>query len=365
MKMKSFTPTPFKFLFLFVIAVSLFTGLKAEAMPEASKSLVNDYFKYCIYYDDLDLEAYYKDDLDHAYAGLVYAGEGMYEKDSNAYKDYTNNMAKEISAVRNRNPYTQEQAVNEIGRMIDNKKFAANYIFAKGQYKYTSGINAVLTKTNVNLRSQPNTQAHVLCVISGPREIDGGPTGDICSYMGEWTNPQGEHWVAVKYHHYEKGDLIGWLSGKYTQFITDAQVLEAARIYEKALAAPRRAVDEEPEPSYASSQPSHSSSGYVEEVSAEKLISDWKANQIRAERTYKGRTLRIRGKVDKVTSENGTPVVAFNDYPYVLCFVSRNDPLLADVDAGRYITVQGYALEINQLGIEAYKITNCQIISAN
>ena len=183
--------------------------------------------------------------------------------------------------------------------------------------------------------------------------------------MGEWTNPQGERWVAVKYHHYEKGDLIGWLSGKYTQFITDAQVLEAARIYEKALAAPRRAVDEEPEPSYASSQPSYSSSGYVEEVSAEKLISDWEANQIRAERTYKGRTLKIRGKVDKVTSENGTPVVQLYDYPYVLCFVSRNDPLLADVDAGGYITVQGYVSEVSGYSLEAYQITNCQIISVN
>lgn len=186
--------------------------------------------------------------------------------------------------------------------------------------------------------------------------------------MGEWTNSQGEHWVAVKYHHYEKGDLIGWLSGKYTQFITDAQVLEAARIYEKALAAPRRAVDEEPEPSYASSQPSHSSSGYVEEVSAEKLISDWKANQFRAERTYKGRTLRIRGKVDKVItseSEDGTPIVQLYNYPYILCFVSRNDPLLADVDAGGYVTVQGYVSEITEWHSRAYKITNCQIISVN
>ncbi|MBR6901693.1 MAG: hypothetical protein IKN30_06500 [Synergistaceae bacterium] len=95
--MKSFTlPPPFKFLFFFLIVFALFIGIKAEARPEASKFLVNDYFKYCIYYDDLDLGEHYKDDLDHAYAGLVYAGEGMYEKDSNAYKDYTNNMAKEI-----------------------------------------------------------------------------------------------------------------------------------------------------------------------------------------------------------------------------------------------------------------------------
>lgn len=44
MKMKNFAPSsPFKFLFLLVITVTLFVGVKADAMPEGQKQLARYY----------------------------------------------------------------------------------------------------------------------------------------------------------------------------------------------------------------------------------------------------------------------------------------------------------------------------------
>lgn len=229
MKIKSFT------VILVCVVVPLLLIVEVNAMPKATIRLAQEYFECRIYDNVSNLTEHFKNILDSLYAGV--GGEGVY--DPEVYDAYTQGMEKSISEMKNRESYTQEQAINEIGRMIDNNRFPANYIFTKGQYKYVTGINAVVTTTNVNLRSQPNANARILCVISGSIEMDGGPAGDICSYMGEWTNPQGDRWVAVNFNDYEKGDLIGWLNGKYTQFITDAQVTEILRAYESAKATPR------------------------------------------------------------------------------------------------------------------------------
>ena len=74
-------------------------------------------------------------------------------------------------------------------------------------------------------------------------------------------------------------------------------------------------------------------------------------------------------------SEGGTPVIEFKyqgdkfvNYKYAntLCFVSSNDPLLADIETGGYATIRGYVSEVNtEYWNKAYKLTNCKIISAN
>ena len=359
---------------LLLCVVSLLSIGEVNAMPEATDALARIYYVR-LYNDEVsNLEEHFKSELDSLYAGV--GGEGEY--DPEGYDRYTQYMERAISEMKNRTPYTQEQAIDEIGRMIDNKKFPANYIFAKGQYKYTGNINAVVTKTNVNLRSQPNSNAIKLYVIAGPlEEAEGLLLFDVCSYMGEWTNPQGERWVAVKYHHDEKGDLIGWLSGKYTIFITDAQVMEIARAYERAKAAPRTTARNEygrQEENYTASTPSYSSSsgGSAEEVSAEDLLRAWAQNPLRAEKTYKGKTLRIRGKVESIKTEGGAYYVEFDSYfsdlfkrAMAKCFVSRNDPLLPEIDTGRYVTIQGYVADVDaEYWIQAYTLTNCKIISA-
>lgn len=355
MKVKNFTPLPFAFLLLFV---SLF-ALKAEAMPEASYQLAAAYFENVIYYQNPDLENGYRIALDE-----------MYEQDPEIYSEATQNMAQEISNLRNRKPFTQEQAVNEISRMIENGVFPADYIFDDGEYKYISGINAVITTTNVNLRSQPTTESKILRVIAGPMEKDSGPVGDICNYMGEWESPQGERWVAVSYIDDQEGKLTGWLSGKYTQFIRDAQVLQVAKIYEKAKDAPRKKVERKAMISpkrnieNTTSQPSE---GYVEEVTAETLLTAFEANKIRAERAYKGKTLKITGRVLNVGYQNGTPYIAL-DTPrtatWIKCFASIDEPLLTEINKGMYITVQGVVSEVEGV-FNTYTVINSKIISLN
>ena len=322
-------------------------------MPEASYQLAGVYFENVVYYQNSDLEAGYRDALDE-----------MYEQDPETYEEAVKNLDQEISTLRNREPYTQEQAVNEIERMISSGNFQADYIFDEGKYKYTSGINAVLTTTNVNLRSLPNTNSQILRVISGPMEKYEGPTGDICNYMGEWTNPQGDRWVAVSYYDNGGEKLIGWLSGKYTQFIRDSQILQVAKIYEKAKAAPRKKYERKatitPKRNSENSLGSQPTEGYAEEVSAETLLSAYEANKIRAERTYKGKTLRITGRVMSINSQNGSPCSS----TWIKCFVSIDDPLLLDVDKGKYVKIQGLVSEVEGV-FNTYSVINCKIISVN
>ena len=354
---------------LVCVAVFLLSNVEANAMPEFTTGLAQEYV-YCRMYDNVsNLTEYFKSVLDRLYAGE--GGEGTYDPD--VYDNYIRGMGKSISEMNSRKPYTQEQAMNEIGRMIDSGKFPANYIFAKGQYKYTAGINAVVTTTDVNLRSQPNANAIKLSVVDG---LQSYPYLNICNYMGEWTNPQGERWVLVSYDGYDKGKLTGWLSGKYTKFITDAQIMEIARAYENALATPRTTAKNEygrqEESTYTTNSPSYSSGGYAEEVSAETLLRAWAQNPLRAERTYKGKTLKITGKVNAIATEKGSYYVEFKGWfgdlsklAYARCFVSRNDPLLSEIDAGSYITIRGYVSDVDSnREWQAYTLTNCQIISA-
>ena len=133
------------------------------------------------------------------------------------------------------------------------------------------------------------------------------------------------------------------------------------------------------QPSQPAQQGTSSSGGSsnIETVSAETLLKDYISNIYKAQKKYQGKTIEVRGKIDEITTEGTTPVVVFSMFlsPYVvfhkaLCYISTNDPLLADIEKNGYATIRGYVSEINTTGCvygynNAYKLTDCKIISAN
>lgn len=78
--------------------------------------------------------------------------------------DFKSEYDREFRILRNRQSYSQEQARNEIARMVDAGELPY-YILGKGSYSYTPSINSVYTTTNVNLRSQPNAEARIITVV--------------------------------------------------------------------------------------------------------------------------------------------------------------------------------------------------------
>ncbi len=225
MKMKSFTLPPFKFLFLFVIAVSLFTGLKAEAMPEASDALA-------IFAPDFPdhKDVFVKQVMDLCRENTATLADiGLY-----------------ISELDDRLTYTQEQAEKEIAELID-KEVLPSYILSKGKYSYDGNINAVYPIGKCKILSQPRPDAKVILEVDAydHNENDEHGAFAVYDYFGEWTSPEGEKWVMLGYYHYsteyieEQHDYfeidkydICFLNKKQAGFATNAQVREIANAVE-------------------------------------------------------------------------------------------------------------------------------------
>ena len=109
----------------------------------------------------------------------------------------------------------------------------------------------------------------------------------------------------------------------------------------------------------------------IETVSPETLGQLYVSNPFKAKKTYLGKTIEIRGKVHELTSDSGKPFVDFycssnGKSLHIRCFVSENDSLLADVEAGGNVTIQGHVSEIDtQFQFKAYDLKDCKIISVN
>lgn len=352
-----------RFTFIFLVAfVAVFFPLKnAEAMPETTP-LFAELYSWILNDEGMDFEEN---------AALCFC----------APFDLESDYDREFRILRNRQSYSQEQARNEIARMVDAGELPY-YIISKGSYSYTPSINSVYTTTNVNLRSQPNSEARIITVMrcGGHHGLmtDRWVPPDLSDYLGEWTNPNGDTWVLVKYRPYPmaKPDekKLGWLNGKYVKFFTDSQVAKIADIYEN----PGKYMDKGSSSQHTASQPSQQSSysseehSEVEKVSAETLGKAYVSNRYKAQKTYQGKTLEVRGKINAMGSAGGIPVIKFEylegagHFGNTLCFVSSDDPLLADIETGGYATIRGYVSEVDTSNdMEAYKLTNCKIISAN
>ena len=103
----------FVIVFLLALVVLILGAGSSTAMPVMSKIMTRDY----MHYNE--------------------SASSFWEEIENDYQEpeFMAMRNKEISALKNKRSYTQEQAEKEIGRMIDNGQISANYILAKGQYR--------------------------------------------------------------------------------------------------------------------------------------------------------------------------------------------------------------------------------------
>ena len=342
--------------FLFVLTFALFPILKADAMPEPTPLLAD----LCTWQFDEESSSYEADVAQYIKATL---DEG---------DDFAQRLMNEAAIMKNRRSYTQEQALEEIRRMVDDGKLQY-YIVSKGQYRYTSGINSVYTTTNVNLRSQPNTKANIITVVQKGYYGDGYITPELSDYLGEWTSPEGDTWVLVKYRTFtlakDSEKKLGWLSKKYVGFLTDNQVMKVAEIVDNPSKYMNSSSYTASQNTYSGQSASNSSGGYdsVETLSAEQMLLLFANNAFKAEKLYKGRTIKVYGKIYAITSEDGNPLISFfNPHNGILkCFISRNDPLLVDAERGENITIQGevFDLDAEYKFADGITMRNCRIIS--
>ena len=182
MTFRKVTPPPFKFLFALVIALLLFTGLKADAMPEAQRLIARFYPGW---------EAVSRKESDFFTFTRNFMSD--YEDYSEQYRVKLQQEIQDISKIA---PFDQEQAVKEIGQLIDSKKLP-NYLLDKGQYKYDGNVNAVYFLDEFQLRSQPNPEARVITDVYGGHQENYFAI-DTYDYFGEWTHPNGTEWIIVK-----------------------------------------------------------------------------------------------------------------------------------------------------------------------
>ena len=117
-----------------------------------------------------------------------------------------------------------------------------------------------------------------------------------------------------------------------------------------------------------------SGSSNIETVSAETLLKAYMSNPYKARKTYQGKTLEVRGKINEMQTLYGKPAVSFmyterGNLSEAWCYISTNDPLLVDLERGKNATIRGYVSEADTSSnfpeYVGYVLTDCKIISAN
>ena len=80
-----------------------------------------------------------------------------------------------------------------------------------------SGGTVAITGVNVRMRSQPNTQANILGAVSK------NEAWNFPEYLGEWTNHQGDKWVAANFRDDDDDIKTVWIFGQYTSLVKKEQ----------------------------------------------------------------------------------------------------------------------------------------------
>ena|GEM_PF-1677335 len=94
------------------------------------------------------------------------------------------------------------------------------YVQDRGAFHYDSNFDKVrITGNNVRLRSQPNLEARI---------IDNVSNGEILTYHGEWTHPQGEKWLIAGYDAATTETFV-WVHSDFSEPITQEQYAELQR----------------------------------------------------------------------------------------------------------------------------------------
>lgn len=209
-----------------VLIVALFLPGFAEALPEPTPLLAE---LYTWMFDENNNSEGNQDGIAR-YVDFV--------RNNPDEEEFDREYRREISIIRGRQNYSRQQAREEIAGMVKAGKLPS-YIISKGQYGYNPGINSVYATADVNLRSQPNTDAKVITVVKrGGNDLsgDGYVPPVVSDYLGEWISPQGDMWVLVNYRPSPSAkpdeQKLGWLSRDYVGFITDSQAAKMADIYE-------------------------------------------------------------------------------------------------------------------------------------
>ena len=202
-----------------MVVLLLFTGLKADAMPEGKRLIARFYPGW---------EAMSRKESDF----FTFTKSFMY--DYEAYSEqYRVKIQQEIQDVPKIASFDQEQAVKEIGQLIDSKKLP-NYLLDKGQYKYDGNVNSVYFLNEFELRSQPNPEARVITDIYGGHQ-DNYFAIETYDYLGEWTHPNGTEWIIVKTEVFGEDTTtteIGFAPKKESEahFITNEQLKSFADV---------------------------------------------------------------------------------------------------------------------------------------
>ena len=102
------------------------------------------------------------------------------------------------------------------------------------------------------------------------------------------------------------------------------------------------------------------------------FLNDYESNQIRASKTWKGKTIRLTGwalkiKQEKDWRDHSVNVVILGSLErshistWVKCYVS-DDTLVDLIETGMMTTIQGYVNDVSSYSPSAYKLTNCKIL---
>ena len=198
----------------------MFTGVKAEAMPEGQRLIAHYYPGW---------EAILRKESDF----LKFTRDFM--SDYEAYSEqYRAKIGQEIQEIFSQTTsFDQEQAEKEIGQLIDSKKLP-NYLLDKGQYKYDGNVNSVYFLNEFKLRSQPNAEARVIAEEYGGHQENYFAI-DTYNYLGEWTHPNGTEWVIIKTEVFVDDTStteIGFVPKKEAEahFVTNEQLKSIANV---------------------------------------------------------------------------------------------------------------------------------------
>ena len=148
---------------------------------------------------------------------LYYASDMPKLKKSDAFRKLQTAMEKSIKqSVTSAKNYESAKYLND----LINGKRVPDYIRNKGVFFcdteiMQSGGIVQVKGANVNMRSQPNTQARIVT------RLDENNPSDFPAYFVEWTDPKGDRWILAEYFDDTTNDIeTAWIFGKYTGIMT-------------------------------------------------------------------------------------------------------------------------------------------------
>lgn len=208
-----------------------------------------------------------------------YYHDESYTNTTNEWNEWYWELKKNFSAQ------TAQDANFERADTLLGEKRIPMYVRDKGKFVYNPEFDIVgINAQKVNLRSQPNSKAKVI------DQLSRSDTEKWPLYLGEWTHPNGEHWVLGEY--YKNGIEDGrstavWIYGDYAEPMTGETFdIVAERIAKEA-------------------------ENYGQSIPYFQIYEDYKVNPFMAESKWIGKIIRVSGTIMKISIIQGRPIVTF------------------------------------------------------